>query len=694
MGFTREPFVSSDGIVGRTGVCPRGSNWRLVEKGSLEIMLRPALFCSAAALALGSPVLAHDDRGESASEATDIFARDIAEDEAGSPDTRSAILVSASRDSRPVLAGNYPGSVTVIDQAVIERRQVRDVADILRDVPGVAVSSVAGQTQLRLRGSEANHVLVLVDGIEVSDPFAGEFDLTALQAEIGSRIEVLRGPQSALYGSDAIGGVVAYLPGEFDGLGARVEGGTHGTANAALRAGHSGNGWSGSFSAGVVSSDGAPNARGGTRDIGRDSYSVAGRASLDLAPNLALRTSARWIRTEGDFNDQDFDPASPTFGLVVDSPGTRFASEGIYALAGLHLALLDGRWTHDSSVQLADIDRDSFGPFGRTFGSEGERIKASHVSALAFAGGGIDHTVTFAADWEEERYRNTDPFGFAFTGTRITENIGLVGEYRIAGEGYSASAALRRDLNDRFADATTFRIAAGIDLSPGTRLRGAVGSGIKNPGFYELFGFVDGRFIGNADLRPERSTGWEIGVDQQVLRGAAGLSATYFHADLEDEIFTSFPAPNFVATPGNSDTTSKRRGLELSAHASPLAGIQINASYTYLVSEEGAATEVRRPRHVASAALAWTAADQSASLSLVVRHNGEAQDFAFTDPSFVPVPVTLDDYTLVNLYGEARLSEGLRLFARAENLADRRYEQVFSFVSQGRSFVAGIGARF
>ena len=225
------------------------------------------------------------------------------------------ILVNASRTRVAIYSENYTGSATVIEARMLEQRQARDVADVLRDVPGIAVAGVAGQTQIRLRGSEANHVLVLVDGIEVSDPFAGEFDIGTLQAEVGARVEVLRGAQSALYGSDAIGGVVAYESASgrsVPGFAARVEGGTQRTVNGALRYGAAGNSWDAALSAVVVSTDGQANSRGGTRDIGRDSYTLLGKGSVDVTGAFQLRAAARFIRTEGQFNDQDFDSTSPT----------------------------------------------------------------------------------------------------------------------------------------------------------------------------------------------------------------------------------------------------------------------------------------------------------------------------------------------------------------------------------------------
>ncbi|MFZ9394981.1 MAG: TonB-dependent receptor plug domain-containing protein [Erythrobacter sp.] len=608
-------------------------------------------------------------------------------------DASGEILVSASRSAEPLAPDDYAGSVSLLSAQELAQRQVREIADVLRDVPGVAVSTVAGQTQLRLRGSEANHVLVLVDGIEVSDPFAGEFEIGTLQAEPGANIEVLRGPQSALYGSDAIGGVIAYRSAtgrELPGISARAEAGSFGTLNAAARAGFAGERHELALGATLVSTDGRPNARGGTRDIGRDGMTLSATGSFDPRSGVRLRFAGRFVQNEGQFNDQDFDPTSPTFGLVVDSPGTSFEQQAVYALAGLNVATLGGRWTHDFSGQIADIARDSFDAFGRSFGHEGQRLKASYVSSLAFDGPAFAHNLTFAADLERETFRNTDPFGIAFTGKRSARNIGVAGEYRLSSELFDASAAVRHDLSNRFADATTFRLAGAIKAGEGTRLHAAYGTGIKNPGFYELFGFIDGRFIGNADLKPEKSSGWEAGITQTLAGEALKLSATWFDSELEGEIFTSFPPPDFVATPTNRTTVSKQRGLELSAQAKLGPQVSLDAAYSWLDAEENGVEEVRRPGNIASAALTWTAPDDAASATLIVRHNGAAVDLAFTDPSFVPVRARLDSYTLVNLAAEARLDDRLEAFGRVDNLLGETYEQVFSFVSRGRSIVAGL----
>jgi vitamin B12 transporter len=621
----------------------------------------------------------------------------LADDSLDAGTLRDAILVTASRDDA-VWIDDYTGSATVITAEDMERRQVRDIADVLRDVPGVAVSGVPGQTQIRIRGAEANHVLVLVDGIEVADPFSREFDIGTLQAEIGARLEVLRGPQSALFGPEAIGGVIAYETAsgrDLAGFGARLEGGLRGTINGAARYGAAGSSWDAALSATVVSTDGQPNARGGTRRVGRDGYTLSAKGSIDIAPGATLRAVGRYVRTEGDFNNQDFISAGPTLGFVIDTPGVGYRNDALYGLIGARVDTLEGRWSHDVSLQFADITRDTFGAMRLDGGSKSDRLKGSYVTSFRFDGGGdLAHAFTFAADFERERFRNTDPFGFAFTGRRQIENIGLVAEYRMLGEKVDLSGALRRDINDRFADATTFRAGAGYRVTDSTRLRVAAGSGIQVPTFLELFGFFDGRFLGNENLIPEKSTGWEVGFDQGFADNAVTLSATYFSSVLRNEIFTTFTPPDFIPAPANRASNSSQRGLELALAAQFDPQWSLNAAYTYLRAREDDLEEVRRAPHIASAALNWDGPDDAFGATLVVRYNGNARDLAFTDPSFIPLRVTLQDFVLVNFNARARLSQGVNLFGRIENLLDERYEQVFSFVSPGRTALIGIEARF
>lgn len=608
------------------------------------------------------------------------------------------IVITGTRSSEPIPLDEAAGSITLIDAEALERRQVRAVSDVLRDVPGVAVSRTAGLTQIRLRGAEANHTLVLIDGIEVSDPFAGEFDFGTLVADDAARIEVLRGQQSAIYGSDAIGGVIQYVTAtgrDAPGFSARIEGGSFRTVNGAARvAGVTGT-IDYALSGTINTTDGTPNARGGQRDLANDTGAVSLKSTWTPVAGARITAVARYSRTEAEFNDSDFDTASPTFGLIVDTPGNRFVNEAVYGLLRGEFDLLDGRWTHAVTAQIADTRRDGFAFAERSYGNEGRRTKGSYETTLKFGKGALGHRLTFALDAERERFRNTDPSGFAFTGRRQTDNVGIVGQYDLSiGDRASVGASIRRDENDRFDDTTTYRLQGSYRFDTGTRVRAAAGSGVKNPGFYELFGFIDGRFIGNPGLKPEKSEGWEAGVEQDFGAGRVTAGATYFDSELRDEIFTTFPPPDFVATPANRTTRSRQRGVETFFNARIGKTWRVDAAYTYLRARENGLAEVRRPSHIASVAAGWRAPGDRGGVTVVARYNGATDDLAFTDPSFVPVRVRLADYLLVNLNGDFALTERIGLFARLENLLDQDYEDVFSFTNPGRAAYAGVRARF
>lgn len=608
------------------------------------------------------------------------------------------IVVTASRSSEGIVADRLGASVTVLDAQAIEKRQTRVVSDVLRDVPGVAVSrAIGGLTQVRLRGAEANQTLVLIDGIEASDSFNGEFDFAGLIADESVRIEVLRGQQSSLYGSDAIGGVIHYLTltgREAPGLTARAEGGSFGSFDSAARFAGASDSFDYVVAGNYYRTDGAPAARGGSVDVGSETAGANTKLTWSPSDAFKLTAVARYSWNDYDVGDTEQDFSSPLFGYIVDSPGSRATKSSFYALLRAELTALDGRWTNALTGQYADVTRKAYTLGTRSSGSNGRRYKGSYESSLRFGDDTVVHKLTAALDVEREEFQNTTPGGFAFVGRRSTDNLGLVGQYELTvNDAATFGASIRRDWNNRFADATTWRVQGSYVFATGTRIRAAYGTGVKNPGYFDLYGYSDGKYIGNPNLRPEKSEGWEAGIEQAIGK-AATLGVTYFDSRLKDEIFVTYPAPAYIATPANRLTRSKQHGVEAFVSARPIPQIRLDAAYTWLHARENGTVEVRRPKHVASFNATVFSPDERFAGTLTLRYNGRQSDVAYIDPSYVPVNVTLKEYVLVNLAAEYRLSSHITLFGRVENLLNEDYEDVFSYANPGLGGFGGVRVKF
>lgn len=609
------------------------------------------------------------------------------------------VVVTASRSGEAQVATDVPASVTVLDAAAIEARGTRIVSDVLRDVPGVAVSRAGpGLADVRIRGTEANHVLVLIDGIEASDPFQGQFDFSSLLADEAARIEVLRGQQSSLYGSDAIGGVIQYITltgREAPGVSVRAEGGSFATAAGGARVAGFTNTFDYAVSGSTYRTDGTPTARDGERDIGFTTANATAKLTWTPSAIFKLTGVGRYTYADAQTNDSEFDVASPRFGQIVDTPGSHARTDSIYALVRADLALAEGKWNTALTGQIADVDRKGYAAFGVSSGDHGRRYKGSLESSLRFGSDRVSSRVTGAVDFEREEFQNTTPGGFYFTGRRATQNWGFVGQYELSvDDALTAGASVRHDANDRFADTTTWRAQAGYRLPFGLRVRGAYGTGVKNPGYYELYGVETGRYIGNPNLKPEKSKGWEAGFDQEFAGRHATVGATYFNSTLNDEVYTTYSA-DFVPTPANRDTRSRQKGVEVFVSARPIDQLRFDLAYTYLDAKENGVNEVRRPHHVGSVNTTVFSRDQRFSGTLTVRYNGRQDDVTFTDPTFATSPiVSLHEYVLVNLNAEYRITPKLSLFARVENLLGEDYEEVFSFATPGRAAYGGVRAKF
>jgi vitamin B12 transporter len=352
--------------------------------------------------------------------------------------------------------------------------------------------------------------------------------------------------------------------------------------------------------------------------------------------------------------------------------------------------LFDDRWQTRLSYALADVERSSIGS-GTASTSEGERHKVSLVSALTFDTGTASHKLTGAVDWKDESYTNVIP-DFFIDAAGDVSSTGYVASYDLSIGSADLGAAYRRDENDLFQDAETFRLQASWRVTDTTRLRATAGSGVKNPTFNDLYGFDPNSFVGNPNLKPEKSTGWDVGIDQTLFDGDARVTLTYFDATLENEIFTDFSV--FPFTAGNRTDESERRGIELTLDATIGETWDISAAYTYLDAVEAGVEEVRRAPHIASLNVTHRFFDNRGAATLSVRYNGDQKDTHFFGFAPFSEVVTLQAFTLVNLNASYKLTDNVEIFGRVENLLDEEYEEVFSYATPGIAGYAGLRARF
>jgi vitamin B12 transporter len=609
------------------------------------------------------------------------------------------VVTTPGRMAQPL--AQTGSAVTVVTREELATTNPGSAIDALRSVPGVDLSETGGPggtIAVRLRGASPGQTLVMIDGIRVNDPSGapGEFDFSLLPPTLIERIEVLRGPQSALYGSDAIGGVINYITlsgREAPGGRVRMEGGSFGTKEASARyAGVSGP-FDYALSGGYSDVDGFPVARFGSRDLGTQNTAVSGRLEYTPSDTLRFKAIARYSHTKADVDDQDFNfPPGPTFGFVVDSDDY-YKNRALYGLVRGELDTFDAHWTHAVSVQGVDASRDSFSGGAFDFGDNGKRIRYSYESTFRFGAEAFAQTLTAAFDHEREEFQNLGAFLLAEqVGNHAITNKGIVLQYdaRI-NDRIGIGAAVRHDENDRFDNDDTYRVQASFRVTGTTRLRATAGTGIKNPGIFDLFGFDPGSFVGNPGLGPEKSRGWEVGADQSFAdrRGLVGI--TYFSSKLKDEIISTFDLTTFESSAGNAATDSTQKGVEVFAQARIAPAWRIDASYTYVNARQNGVEEARRPPHIGSLNIGWRAPEDRAGVALTVRYNGSTNDNDFTSP-FAAGVVRLSSYTLVNLGADYRLANNVQLYGRVENLFDEDYEDVYTYRSAGRGAFAG--ARF
>lgn len=640
-----------------------------------------------------------------------------------------AAFAQSDRDDTVVVTGSATPidyekmgqSITVIDADLIEDQGYTFVADVLRQVPGVAMNRAGapgGLTQARIRGAEANHTLVLLDGIDISSPDQGETDFSTLLTADLDRIEILRGPQSGLYGSNALAGVVNLVSRrEIDGhyVGASLEGGSFNTVEAEAFGGIGDGDNFATISLVRLTSDGydiSPDQTangvpavgvGGTPgdEEGNEITTLNLRGGVRLSDMLHLNGVVRYSTKKADLDGQAF--GFPIPGRTYDDASS---TEHEQTLIGASATLdpFGGAWETVFSASHVDESRRStftdfpflIGPPAPSpdnlllipltrSGTDARRTTYGVKSTWSFGPEDFRSFLTGFAEAEEEEY--SDAYS-ARVESRSLAGVGLQYRAEIARQLY-LTATLRHDDNDAFQDADTWSVSGSWAIpDTGARLHASAGTGVTNPTFIEQFGFDPGSFIGNPNLVPEEALGWDAGVEQTLFGGNLVLDLTWFSSELENEIFTAF-TPTFESTPLNSANDSSRKGWELTVSATPIDDLSLYGSYTRLDAVEPAGVEIRRPEEQAALDARWTVLGGPVQLNLGVSWTGETWDTDFSTFSRTRV----DPYALVRLGASWQVDEKIELYARVENLLDETYEEVIGYLGAPQGVYLGLRFR-
>jgi vitamin B12 transporter len=622
------------------------------------------------------------------------------------------VIVTANRSAQA--ADRVGQSVTVLTTQDIQSSQTVAVVDLLTRTPGVSLSRNGGvgtTTSLRIRGAEADQTVYVIDGVKLNDPSATGSGYNPGNLLVGdiARIEVLRGAQSTLWGSQAIGGVVniqtarpkrpleASLDAEVGERGTQyLRGGVGGAGERAV--------WR--LAASHYTTDGFSTFARGTEKDGYENAGLSGSLNLKLTEGVSL--DLRSVYSDG---RTDID------GFMTDPPysftDTREYAEtkDLVAYAGLNFGLFDGRLSNRIGYGYTRTDRQNFNPDQAvttlTFDAQGKNDRYEYQGVFDIREG---WTATFGAEHEESEFRTASPADYDPNPTPTTASASIDAAYlQVQGEvidGLTLTGGVRHDEHDTFGGKTLFQAAAAWALNDGaTVLRASFGQGFKAPSLYQLYSEY-----GNTGLNAEEADAWDAGVEQHLFDDRLIVSATYFDRDTTNQIdyvscsgtetpatvplcFVDDGAGGLMQRWGYYDNTArtKAKGVELAAAAS-LGPVEVQANYTYTDAVNESAGVyfgkrlARRPEETAnlSATYVWPF---RLSTTVAVQYAGESFDNASNSNR-------LESYTLVDLRASYPINETLEVYGRVENIGDEHYETTRNYGVAGRGAFVGVRARF
>ena len=593
----------------------------------------------------------------------------------------------------PISVGQIAGSVTIIDEAQISASGAVSITDLLRTVAGVNIGQTGPSgslSEVRFRGSESNHIMVLVDGVAINDVGQGGLtDFSHLLMANVARIEILRGPQSAIWGSSAIAGVISITTKQSSNAklqsGAGISIGTRDTYRANASASRRIDKLGFNINASTYKTAGENISREGEEKDAYSNTDISGGLNYHFNSNNKLVFNARFLNFSADADGYNF-----ATGLVSDNnalaKGEQISLGLNWHFAPTNSASEQSIYSQLLSIQYSSQATDNFNDSLFERSSKGEKFRILWTNRFKFA---FDKWINIGLESTTEDFAQRGATAENEANQdQSNETLSIVsdGLYGLTKE-LSLSASYRYDNNDDFENADSFRFGASYAISNNWRLFISQGKAIKNPTFVERFGFFPNSFLGNDALTPEQQKSTEAGIEGSFNNTSIQLS--WFHANLDNEILGFvFDPDSGQFTAENATEKSERQGFEISANGQ-LDSLRWQAQYSYLDAMEGSAQELRRSRHSGSA---------SATYTLNKYHQWYVQaDYSGTkfDRFFPPFPqpsqvVSMDSYWLASVNYIYSHNNNLSLNLRFSNLFNEEYEDVFGYNTQSRQALLSV----
>lgn len=601
------------------------------------------------------------------------------------------IVISPTRTPTPI--NQIASSVTVIDAAQIEREHKLTVTDVLREVPGVTVASSGGVGQtarIFLRGTNSNHVLVVIDGVVINDPSdpATAFDVANLTTDNIERIEVLRGPQSTLYGSQALGGVINIITKKGGGTpkyNGFVEYGRYGSVKVGAGTTGSIGNTDYSFALGKSHTDGISafdKKFGGKEKDSNDTDTLSANIASKLTDQFTAKFNARYNRLD---TELDSVGSAGAFGARPDDDvEPNVDARQLNLRAAGELSLLDGKWVQELGVSTLNVNRDYitewfdafFAPHFSRQQYKGRRDAIDWLHHLKLID---DHATTVGFEFYSDHFK---------TQSLAEQNVDNIAafvddQYNITPNLYVNYGA-RIDDHQAFGRQFTWKVAPGYNIeSTGTRLKASYGTGFKAPALSQLFDPT----AGNPDLMPEKSKGWDAGFEQNVWNDKVTFGSTVFRNYITNLIGFG-PSPLFLTL---NVGKARTEGVENNLTIRPTNDWWINAGHTYTLTENRRNdTELlRRPKHQFNVSNIYQYSDEG-DAGVNVRYASSRRDYDWATSALTSIP----SFTVVDFTTNYRLNPNTTLYARLENLLDKRYEEVSGYGQPGRGLYVGVKGNF